>query len=286
MIRLKPFSLRGMKLDRVVAEGFRQLEKTGVSKVDSSRIPERIEDFARLITIRSGNKLVPFELYEHQKVLLDLIEKHRGVVGVKSRQMGATQAVALRFLQKACLNPAYSALVFSKSQQDTSLVAFRCREMVKSLDGLIELESDNLQTIRIAGGGTIFFRNSKIDGARGIDSVSDIFYDEAGFVPDIEKTYGAADATQSMAGDEARTIILSTPNGASGWFFDRADDNNPSDKDLLKMCKAVREHKIEPIQTWADNDGWGKYIAHWKAHPLYCQDENYLENIAKKRKMP
>ena len=286
MIRLKPLPLRGMRLETVVRERFRELEKTREIKSDSSGIPRDINEFAKRITIRSGNKLVPFQLYEHQKVMLELIENHRGVVGVKSRQMGATQAVTLRFLHKACLNPAYSALVFSKSQQDTSLIAYRCREMVKSLDGLIELISDNLQTIRIAGGGTIYFRNSKVDGARGIDSVSDILYDEAAFVPEVEEIYGATDATQSMVGEDARTIILSTPNGASGWYFDRVSENNPEKWDLLTTCEKVRTGEYDPIQYWTDSDGWVKFIAHWKAHPIYSQDENYLETIAKARKMP
>ena len=45
----------------------------------------------------------------------------------------------------------------------------------------------------------------------------------------------------------------------------------------------MRSGAIDPIQTWTDSNGIGKLLLHWKAHPVYSQQENYLENIVKKR---
>ena len=279
--------LKGLKLEQNTERLWQIIEaQQEQNHTNLSAVPQDISDFANLILIRSGRQIVPFTLYPHQEIMLDLIEKHRFFVGIKSRQMGATQAVILRFLHKASLNPAYAALVFSKSQQDTSLIAYRCREMIKSLEGIIEPATDSLQTIRIKGGGAIYFRNSKVDGARGIDSVSDILYDEAGFVPEMEEIYKATDPTQAMVGDDARTIVLSTPNGQAGWYFDQANGNNPDEWDLLETIKRVRQQELPPVVHWVDNDGWVKYIAYWRAHPLYGANENYLEDLARKRKLP
>ena len=287
-MRSRFIPLKKLKLAPVLKWHEHRLNNQVVVQTPQKLIPNdsSIEDFAKLLTIRSGNKLVPFELYKHQARFLDVIEKHRVTVGIKSRQMGFTQAIILRFLEKARKNEAYSALVYSKSQQDTSLIAFRCREMIKSSNGYLVTASDNLQTIRLLDGGTIYFRNSKIDGARGIDSVSDILYDEAGFVPEIAEIYEATDPTQAMVGEDARTIILSTPNGQAGWYFDQANSNNPDGYDLLEVCNQVRNEQLPPIVSWTDNDGWGKFIAHWKAHPIYGKNPNYLEDLASKRKLP
>ena len=267
---------------RVVADLAQQYKPS-----TNTAIPKTVDDFAQNIIIRSGDRLVPFTLYNHQKQLLDLIDQYRGVVAIKSRQMGFSQALILRFLHKACLNPAYSALIFSKTQNDTSLLARRCREMITSLNGLVTLETDSLQTLKIAGGGILYFRNSTVNGARGIDSVSDVLYDEAAFCQGIEELYGATEACQAMVGDNARTIIISTPDGMSGWYYDRVMEDNP--KDIMQVLDDVRNAKTinEAIQSFPDTSGmWAKYIAHWRAHPLYSQYDDYLEYVASSRKLP
>lgn len=249
-------------------------------------IPNNWCDFVRLLKIRSGNKIVNFEPYEYQILLNEAIDNHYATIVCKSRQLGVTQMVASKFLHKAIQNQAYTALILSKTQDDTSKIAHRVREMLNSLTEYCLTENDNLTTIKISGGGQIFFRNSKIDSCRGIDSVSDVLFDEASFVPEIEHLFSAVIPCLEMVGDEARIVILSTPNTQVDWYFNQLNSNNPSGHNLLEITDKIRNGTLPSTYFFTDNSQWCKFFIHWKSHPIYGKKENYLEDLAQKKKLP
>jgi hypothetical protein len=252
--------------------------------ITKKSIPTEWENFAPLCKIRSGKKIIPFNPYNYQKRLSNLIDKTFGTVVTKTRQLGITETIANKFLHKACLNEGYTAVVLSKSQADTSNIARRVRLMISSLEDYIEPLDDSLTNISIKGGGRLLFRNSTINGCRGLESVSDILYDESSFVDGIEQIYDASIPSTEMVGDDARIIILSTPNGKAGFYWDKLSQDN-GDKDIEQIIDLIKTGEIEPCQDWIDETGWAKMIIHWKAHPIYSQDTNYLENIQKKKKL-
>jgi hypothetical protein len=268
------------RLEKQYREKKREYE--GISR---KPIPDKWEDFCRLTYIRSGNKIVKFDPYEHQIKLSECIDKYYGTVAVKTRQLGITQAVVSKFLHKACKNPAYTALILSKNQDDTRKIAARIGEMITCLvPEYLTLENDSKLHLKIKNGGQIYFRNSSPDGARGIDSVSDVLLDEAAFVEAIELIYTAVLPTTEMVGDDARIVVLSTPNGRGEWFFEQLSSNN--DKvDVLEVCEQIKRKEINPTQWWVDTSGWCKFITHWLAHPLYSSKPNYLEDIQQKKKL-
>jgi hypothetical protein len=249
-------------------------------------IPTDWVDFCSLLKVRSGNKYVNLVPYDYQIDLYNTIESHNFTLVVKSRQMGFSMTVILIFLFKAINNPAYTAIVFSKGQKDTSNLARRMRALVDELQryGIGETKNSNAQNIAFKYGGDIHFLNSKPEAGRGIDSVSDIFYDEAGFIEKIEMTFEANMPSQEMVGDQARTIIGSTPNGQAGWYYQKLMSDNPDEKNPLDIIEKVRSGALPPTQIWTDNSGWAKYVTHWKAHPVYSKQGDYLENITKKKK--
>jgi hypothetical protein len=256
-------------------------------KINTTALPKSWIEFCSLLTVQSGNKYVKLVPYDYQIDLYNTIESHNFTLVVKSRQMGFSMTVILIFLYKAIMNPAYKAIVFSKGQKDTSELARRMRVLVDGLQkyGIGETENNNFQNIAFKQGGNIYFLNSKPDAGRGIDSVSDIFYDEAGFVEKIDMTFENNIPSQEMVGSEARTIIGSTPNGQAGWYYQKLMSDNPENKNPLEIIEQIRNGGISPTQIWTDNAGWAKYITHWKAHPIYSQQENYLDNIARKKKV-
>lgn len=240
-------------------------------------------EFARKTLIRSGRKLVPFDPYHYQERMVELIQAHYGTVAIKTRQMGFTELVASYFLWEAKDNPAYLAVVFSKTQSDTANIARRVRTMSASHPD-IELETENLKDLKLKNGGRIVFKASTTHGARGLESVSAILFDECAFVPDIEEIYGSALPSTEMLGEDARIILLSTPNGAKGFYYQRAAESN-GDRDLLTVCRQVREGEVDPVQWWVDDGGWVKFVVHWRAHPIYSQRPDYLETIKKRQKL-
>lgn len=255
----------------------------GVSK---KGLPNNWFDFACLCDIRSGASVVKFVPYEYQKILIEQIKTHPTTVIAKTRQLGITETIANYFLFKASRNPGYLAVIFSKTQSDTSNIAKRIRRQIDSLYEYLETETDSLTDIQIHGGGRILFRNSTPNGARGLESVSDILYDEASFVEEIEEIFKSSIPCTTQVGEDARIIILSTPNGQSGWYWDKLTLNN-GDRDVLSICQQVREGLISPVQSWTDSNGWCKFILHWLGHPKFSLNKDtYLQSIKSRFELP
>lgn len=253
-----------------------QLKIQNLTEIEADKkLPEKWEDFARLCKIKSGNKIVQFEPYQYQIELSNLMDKYSNITVVKSRQLGITQAIVAKFLHRACLNPAYSAMIFLKNQDDSSNIARRARVMLSSLSEYVENESDNLGYMKIKGGGEIYFKNSSADGGRSYDSVSDFLFDEAAFSPNIESIYASSSSASAMVGDDSTKVIISTPSAKIGWYWDKLNSNN-GDNNLENICKKVVSDELNPFYHWEDLNGDCKVIIHWKAHPIYSQKEDYL----------
>lgn len=261
-------------------------KKYFTAKNNFKSIPEKWCDFVKLLKIRSGNKIIQFTPYDYQIKLDKAIDEHYATIVCKSRQLGITQMVASKFLHKACINNAYTALILSKTQDDTSKIAYRVREMLNSLTDYVATENDNLTTIKISGGGQIFFRNSKIDSCRGIDSVSDVLFDECAFVSDMVHLFSAVIPCLEMVGDDARIVCLSTPNTQVDWYYEQLQSNNPIGYNIIEITEKIRKGVLPSVYQFTDNSKWCKFFIHWLSHPIYGQKPNYLEDLADKKKLP
>ena len=259
-------------------------KKVKQSTANLITIPEKWEDFARLLKIQSGDRIVNYDPYDYQIKLDETFDAHTATIGVKSRQMGWTTYAASKGLHKALLNPAYTAVYISQTQADASLIAYTVRQMLLSIPEYGRAVNDNLMIQRIANGGTLHFRSPGPNATRGIPSVSDIFIDEAAFIDNVELLYGQVKNTQSMVGDKARTLIISTPNTVTDWFYEKLTNNTPNIGDLINQ---VRKGISEPIQTIIDPvSGWAKFICHWRSHPIYSLDKDYLKTCAERDQIP
>ena len=238
-------------------------------------------DFARNCKIRSGGNVIKFDPYQYQIDLVNLMLE-RSVCIVKSRQLGISETITCFMLWRACLNPGYLGLVFSKTQTDSSLLARRMKRMIESLG--LKTVTENLSDIEIKGKGRILFRNSKPDSARGIESVCDVFLDELAFLETGKEVYDALAPAMQMVGDKARVFAVSTPDGKSGFFYDLLTSNN-EEKDIETICEQVSKGDSNPFQYWVDSGDWGKVLIHWKAHPKYGGNPKFLEEIHEKQKL-
>ncbi len=250
--------------------------------------PDRWNEFAKLCDIRGGKGIIKFNPYSYQIQLIDLIERTPTTVITKTRQLGYTEAIANYFLWKACRDKAYLGVVFSKTQADTSNIAKRVRRHIESLN--LETRTLALTDIELVNGGRILFRNSTPNGARGLEAVHDILFDEVGFVKEIEEIYKSALPCTTVISDRARVILLSTPCGQSGFFWNMLNSNNgvlpdgsAKQRDILQVCEDIKSEKIAPVQYWHDSEGVGKFLCHWLAHPEFSQQKaTYLEDVKRR----
>lgn len=237
-------------------------------------VPKRWEDFAPLCRIESGGRHIAFNPYDYQKALSSVIDKHQVTYVFKTRQLGITETVACKLLHKACLNPAYLSAVFSIGGNETSLIAKRIREMRLGLPQ-VRFATDSLLTLEIEGGGQILLRPSTANAGRSLASVSDLLFDEAAHIEKISDIYPNATAAQQMVGDKAKVIVVSTPDGRANWFWQQFDRSNGR-VDANKIRLNIIEGKMPPFFWWTDAEGNAKVFIHYRAHPIYGKDPDYL----------
>lgn len=268
------------KIKALEAKARKRQQKTDKQTLQL-KIPTNWADFARMVKIRSGGDVKPFDPYPYQIELVELMLE-RSVCVVKSRQLGISETITCFMLWRACLNPGYLGLVFSKTQQDSSLLARRMKRMIQSLG--LKTATENLSDIEILGCGRILFRNSNPDSARGIESVVDVFLDELAFLETGKEVYDALAPAMQMVGDKARVFAVSTPNGRTGFYLDLLTSGN-GNHDVELICNRVSKGAGEPFQYWVDEGGWGKVLIHWKAHPIYGSDDQFLQKIHERQKL-
>ncbi len=243
-------------------------------------------EMAEKVLVRCGTKVVNFKPYDYQLSTIDLIAKNKVSLVVKGRQLGITQIVATYFLYRAITEPSFTGVIISKTGNDTGIIALRIKEIANQLSDYFKLSSDSLLHLKIIGGGQIFFRNSKVDACRGIDSVTAILFDEAGFIKDIDLIYSASSPALSLAGDDARIIFVSTPNGLEGNFFGEFLLSNAGDRDPLEICEKIRQKELKPFYSYIDDVGCAKAFVHWRSHPVYRLRDNYIEDMARELNQP
>lgn len=273
-------SLTLKKIKRLEAKAKQKTQKQNFQD-ESLVVPESWADFARLTKIRSGGNVINFNPYPYQEKLVDLM-LGRSILVVKGRQLGCSEVVCNFMLWRAASNSGYLGVVFSKNQTDTSLLARRMRRMIEGVG--LKTTTDNLQDIELTTGGRILFKNSKPDSARGIESVVDVFFDEFAFIESAKEIFDAIAPAQQMLGNKARAIVVSTPNGKSGHYWDLLSTGN-GNRDIESICESASKGEIEPFQWWVDSGGWAKVIVHWRSHPIYGSNPNFLQEVHEKQKL-
>ena len=225
----------------------------------NAQIPGNWAEFAALTRVASGGRIVPFVPYPFQRDLIATVEASPNVVVNKSRQTGISETISNWMLWRATREPGFTGIVFSKTQQDAGNLAGRIRLAATTLGPLCpEFLTDSKLEVAFRGYGRVLFLPPTARAARGIPSASVIFADEAAFIDKAEEIYTAAAPTLSMLGDRGRYIVVSTPNGRSGWFY----------------------------QLWTNGgDAWTKIRVHYSEHPVYAADPTWAERTREQRRL-
>lgn len=273
----------------------RQLERAKDSyRYVDARIPRVWENFAPLLNIQTGGTIAPFHPYDYQIELIKTIELNQNTVVCKSRQMGISETICSWLLMRALTEPGFSAVVFSKTENDAAQLGQRIRDMALSLGALCpHLTSDSQKRIAFRGLGKIYFLPVTARSARGIPSVSVVLFDEAAFIEGIDGVYQAAVPTLSMLGDRGKVVFNSTPNGKSGLYYRLLTSGSGEAKKALDACQDIGHaaNNIVPFErltrhtrSWQYKK-WAKVFLHWRAHPIYGSDPAWAEKTREERQL-
>jgi hypothetical protein len=253
-------------------------------KSDSKNpIPDNWYDFCCQLNIRSAGKIVKFIPYRYQIEIISAIENGNTII-CKSRQLGISEIILAYMLFCAVKNPGYLALIVSKSQRDTSLLARRIKRMIEGYSGQIKTVTDNISDIEIQSGGRLLFGNSNPDSYRGIESVNHVFIDEFSFIEDAQEIRNCIKPSQLMLGKNAREILVSTPNGKNNEFYNILNSGN-NDINLERKITNINSKIEDGLQIWKDDNNWNKCLISWLKHPIYGNNPKFLADIKNSQKL-
>lgn len=255
----------------------------GLSPSNIPDLPAKWADFAPLVNIRSQGRVIPFDPYPFQVDLIDAIERNKNTIILKSRQLGVSETVCSWILKRALTEPGFNAIIFSKTQDDSSELGGRIRDMAVSLgDRCPSFASESRKKIAFEGLGRIFLLPVTARAARSIPSVSVILFDEAAVIDGIEGVYQAAAPTIALLGDRGRIIFNSTPKGKTGLFWQILSSSSKDEGRILKAAADIRRGFNAPFQVLVHGET-AKCLIHYSAHPVYAADPNWAEKTREER---
>lgn len=285
-------ALQKLKRTQAAIAAFTPPKKSKLTRVQVTRL---FAKFAGQCRIRSQSKYIPFELYEYQKVLADLVDRYSKLAIYKTRQIGVTEVFGCKMLHDASQNPGFLGAVVSIGQPESSEVSVRVRTMPTAIKGW-SWNRNGAKEVQPFKRGRLLFRPSTQDAIRSLPSVTFLFADEVDFIRYWDDLYSGGTAAQEMAGENAKLILVSTPSskGRLGNLYQIMASDNPKDFNFDKAIEATRAGEIPDynwiasmpgLLAWEDEAGFCKIFLHWRAHPIYSQVENYLEVTQRKYKI-
>lgn len=275
---MKLIPLKNLKLAPVIRYRSRSTENKLVIHDNQNLIPDDFTEFCSKIKIKSGGKLVAFELYKYQEQIYQSVVDNKITQILKTRQTGLSELALFILAYNAVKNPAFTGIFVSYRQdKEVKSAAKKFRWICDQIEKVygIKRTSEELFAPSFENGGQVLFRAGlDPDNAVGESSVSMIVYDEAALY-DFLRIMSYAEPCMTMLGDRARTLIISTPRLKTDDYGTSFLESNPID--ILDLIEQVRSYKVDPVQEVVDDQGWHKFIVHWKAHPIYGNDDRFLE---------
>lgn len=201
--------------------------------------------------------IIPFATYPFQDDCLKDFEDHRINVVVKSRQMGISTLAANYSLWMALFRKGKKILVIA-TKRDVAMefigkvkVAFRNLPKWLVLPDLVgdsksELEFSNASRVKAIG--------TSADAGRG-GANSLVVIDEAAFIKDFDTIWTSLSPTIALGG---RALIISTPNGASGRYYELYRDAESGATDYNHINLHWTRHP-ERDADWYARESQGKH---------------------------
>lgn len=175
---------------------------------------------------------VPFKMYEFQKECIEQFIENRFNIILKSRQLGISTVSAAYCVWLALFYRDKNILVIATKLQTAVNFIKKVKKMLESLPPwmmFVQYEH-NRQEVRLSNGSIIQASTTSGNAGRS-EALSLLVVDEAAFIANFEELWTSVYPTLSTGGN---AIILSTPNGVGGLYYDlytaaeaRKNDFNP-----------------------------------------------------------
>jgi hypothetical protein len=193
-------------------------------------LPIKFEDFNRVIGLPSMPGC-PSRVFSYQIEIDDAINKHHRIIINKSRKIGVTEMV-LRSIAKNCFGryAGFNVMIVAgnrQAQADNTLLRFYklFHKGFTDMDGVKYQYRDIIK--KSTKSELVFFNGTKVntypanaEALRGPERVICVFYDEAAHAHQLDDSEVYDALKPNLANTNGDFIIVSTPNGKRGIFYD------------------------------------------------------------------
>jgi len=163
--------------------------------------------------------LIPFATYPFQDKCLTDFNEHRFNIILKSRQLGISTIVAAYAIWQALFYKNKNILIIATKLAVAQNFVKKVKVALQALPPWLMLSpitSNNKQQVVLGNGSSIKAIPTSEDAGRS-EALSLLIIDEAAFVRNFDELWTGLYPTLSTGG---RAIILSTPNGVGGQYYD------------------------------------------------------------------
>ena len=194
-------------------------ERAAVAEILRAEMARRSSPhYLRMARIEDAHRgLIDIEPWPHLMERAAAWQQGDSEIILKARQLGISWLAAAYAAWRATYQPGSMILLLSAGQREAFALLDKVRVvLMHHRTGAADLDTDAAGELAVRGGGRIVALPSTESAGRGY-TASLVIADEAAYHPYAERNYAAY--RPAMA-DGGQLLILSTANGAAGWFHD------------------------------------------------------------------
>jgi hypothetical protein len=178
-----------------------------------------VEKYVKIVAVDKG--LVPFEMYDFQKELIEILHDNRFVIGKLPRQVGKTTTVGAYLLHYVLFNQNMNVGILANKQSTAIEILGRLKMAYEYLpkwlqQGVIEW---NKGSIVLENGSRVLAAATSSSAIRGF-SFNCILLDEFAHIPtQIAEEFFTSVYPTITSGQSTKMFIISTPNGLNMFYY-------------------------------------------------------------------
>ena len=173
-----------------------------------------------------------------------LLSTRQNMVVVATRQAGKSRNAAIMALHRATFFPNSLILIISPSVRQSALlfhqISTMCRALRAHMNSPPEMVVDNRLSFELRNASRVVALPASPDTIRGFSAVNMLIEDESAYCPD--SVFHAV--SPMLATTRGKFLLLSTPNGKRGHFYDAWSKGGEAWERVQVMAKDVK--RISP----------------------------------------
>ena len=220
-----------------------------------------IRNYVKVVSLDKG--LIPFDLYNYQEELLNIIHNNRFAIAKLPRQSGKSTSIVSYILHYVLFNQNMNVAILANKQSTAREILYRLKMAYEYLplwlqQGIVEW---NKGSIELENGSKITASSTSASAIRG-GSFNMIFLDEFAHVPNnIAEEFFSSVYPTVTSGQTTKVLMVSTPNGLNLFYYYW--------KNAMKKVGEKGKNEYIPFEV------------HWSQIPLYpggpLRDQNWKD---------